>query len=75
MSTESYLSEPEFHSLVGRALIDHAFRDRVLDPRQQEAALKEMGIDPTPAVLDSLNQSIDALTALSAHFGMKQAAT
>lgn len=75
MKTESYESEPDLHSVLGRALIDQGFRDRLLDPSQQKEALRGIGITPTDEMIEALNKSIDALTALSAHFGAKQAAT
>ena len=75
MSTESYLSEADLHAILGRALIDHTFRDRLIDPSTQKEALEEMGVRPTDEMLRALNASIDSLSSLTATFGAKQAAT
>ncbi len=37
-------SESRFHAILGRALTDQAFRDRLRDPEQADGALQEMGI-------------------------------
>jgi hypothetical protein len=75
MSTEWSLSEGDLHSLLGRALIDLEFRDRLLDENQQKAALEEMGITPTDDVLTALNAAIEALITLSSTFKATRAAT
>ncbi len=59
----------EFHALVGRALTDEDFRNRLLDPETQDATLKEVGVEPTPAVKEAIAASHDALKSLHESFG------
>jgi hypothetical protein len=75
MATESYANEGDLHAVLGRALIDTAFRERLLDETQQQEALEEMGIAPSREVVDALNKAIGALIDLSSTFGAKRAAT
>ena len=60
-----------FHAVLGRALTDSHFRDRLLDRARQEKALKEMGVEPTDKVITELNNSIAALNRLSSSLDRK----
>ena len=69
--------ESKFYALLGRALIDPEFRERILDTERQADALVEVDIEPSDEVLAELNASIQAINALASHeeFGMIQAVT
>ena len=69
--------DSKFYALLGRALMEPDFRDRVLDREQQADALAEVGIDADDEVLAELNASIQAISALASHeeFGMVKAVT
>lgn len=67
------MSQPDpFHMLVGRALVDEKFRNRILSKTvsTRTKALKEVGIDnPTPGQLQVVQEAIDALQQLKGAFG------
>jgi hypothetical protein len=69
--------ESKFYALLGRAVIDPDFRDRILDTERQADALVEVGIEPSDEVLGELNGSIAAIKSLASHeaFGPIQAVT
>ena len=69
--------ESKFYALLGRALIDPEFRERILDAERQADALAEVDIDPSDEVLGELNDSIEAIKTLASHeaFGPIQAVT
>lgn len=69
--------DSKFYALLGKALMDPEFRNRVLDSEQQADALAEVGIDADDEVLAELNASIQAISALASHeeFGMVKAVT
>lgn len=69
MSAESNAENSKLHELLGRALRDQEFANRVLDPGTQAEALKEVGIEPTPEVLHEVNHSADHLRNLWQTFG------
>lgn len=69
MSTYSEGGDSKLHELLGKAIRDEGFAARIVDPEQQAAALQEMGIDPTPEILDELNHSIHHLRYLWESFG------
>lgn len=59
-----------FHQLLGRALIDVAFRKKLLDPKSRGEALKDIGIaKPTKQQLQALQNAITALETLYGSFG------
>jgi hypothetical protein len=64
-------SQNPFYLLVGRALIDENYRDRVLDGDQDERrkALEEIGVTPTDEILKELGKAVDALRSLEGAFG------
>ena len=60
--------ESRFHGILGRALTDHEYRERLVDignPQRQQDALLEMGVQPTDDVLDALNAAVIALDNLA----------
>ena len=63
----------DFQTLVGRALSDEQFiRALVDDPR---TALLDVGIEPTPELLDALaGLDLESLQTLAAAFGEDKAA-
>lgn len=62
-------SDP-FHMLLGRALVDEAYRAKLLDPETRAAALKDVGIArPTQDQLKAVQNAITALATLSGTFG------
>jgi hypothetical protein len=69
MSTYSDGGESKLHELIGKAITDEEFALRILDPEQQARALEEVGIDPTPEVLEELNHSLHHLRHLWDTFG------
>ena len=44
MYPDSTLSEADLHAVLGRALIDQEFRERLLDRERQKEALQEIGL-------------------------------
>jgi hypothetical protein len=69
-----------FHGVLGKALTDDDYRQRLTDtanPEGQAAALTEMGVTPTPEVLEALNAAVTALDnfARSEAFGEVKAAS
>ena len=58
-------SGSKFHKLLGRGLTDYEFREALMDPEQQAAALESMDIEPTQEVLAELNAAIEALNNLA----------
>jgi hypothetical protein len=59
-----------FHILLGKALIDVEYREKLLDPNTRVDALKDVGIaHPTEVQLQALQNAITALTTLSGSFG------
>jgi hypothetical protein len=69
MSTYSEGEKSKLHELIGKAIEDQAFADRIVDPKQQAAALQDVGIDPTPEILEELNHSIHHLRHIWETFG------
>jgi len=69
--------ESKFYALLGRALIDPEFRERILDNDRQAAALAEIDINPSAEVIGELKASIEAIKSLASHeaFGPIQAVT
>ena len=75
MSADDYPQRADFHSVLGRALIDPSFREALMDKERQAEALKSMGVEPTRETLDALNDSLEALSRLASSFGGPRAAT
>lgn len=68
MSNGQVTSDP-FSALVGKALIDEAYRLKLKDPGQQVAALQEVGVaNPTPVQLQALQNAIQAVETLNGVF-------
>lgn len=62
-----------FYALIGRALTDKEFRDRIMDqanPDVQLGALGEVGILGNDKILAELNNSIDAVNKLAGAEGL-----
>jgi hypothetical protein len=66
--------EAAFYSLVGRALVDPDFRQQ-LHGGDPSAALKLVGIEPTPELVSALGQAMGEVDRLSSQFGDIKAAT
>ena len=62
-------SQSRFHGLVGRALTDPEYRERLLDPEQRSEAMQEANVDPTEETLEAIQNAIDAITNLTAQIG------
>jgi len=75
MSTYSQGGDSKLHELLGKAITDQEFASRIVDPERQAAALEELGIDPTPEVLEELNHSIHHLRHLWESFGTPKLAS
>jgi hypothetical protein len=59
-----------FHTLVGKALIDPEYRERLQNPDTQAEALKEAGIhNPSDVQIQALKNAIAAVSTLSGSFG------
>jgi hypothetical protein len=69
MSTYSEGGGSKLHELLGKAITDEAFAAKIVDPERQAEALQEVGIEPTPEVLEELNHSIHHLRHLWETFG------
>jgi hypothetical protein len=71
MSSEYSAGSP-FHAILGRALTDPAYRERLTntaDRDGQAQALSEMGVADPEASLDALNEAVEALETFSQSFG------
>ena len=68
------MSEPfTFQTLVGKALSDESFVEALV--KDPEAALREVGFEPTPEILEALKGvDVEAIKKLAAAFGEDQAA-
>lgn len=64
------MSKPDpFHMLLGRALVDEAYRKKLLKLSTRKRALKDIGIaNPTKDQLDALQSAITAFGSLSGSF-------
>jgi hypothetical protein len=67
------INPTSFHSIVGRALSDVEFCERLI--AEPEQTLQENGVEPTPEMVHAL-QRVDAATIrkLASAFGKSQAA-
>jgi hypothetical protein len=66
-SSVSGTSSDLFHALLGKALLDEAYRDRLVDPQTRVAALQEIGVKkPTQDQLTAVQNSITTLQTLAA---------
>jgi hypothetical protein len=68
-------SNPDFYSLVGRALVDPEFREMIKDPERRKDALYAMGIDPSDEVIAAMDDATKAIDDLSSAFGGVHAAS
>lgn len=59
----------QLHRLVGRAVEEPEFAARLLDPKERPAALRDVGIDPTPETLHEITHSLNHLRAVYEAFG------
>lgn len=75
METNSGSQQSKLHELIGKAITDQDFASRILDRGSQAEALKEMGVDPTPEVLEELNLAIGHLEHLWTSFSAPKAAS
>jgi hypothetical protein len=63
------VDQPKFYEIVGRALVDAEFRNRLLDPDQRTKALAEHGIEPGDDAQQALEGAIGAVEELSRSMG------
>ena len=54
-----------FHKLLGRALVDNDFYDRLRNTETRADALFEMGIEPTEEVLGAVEEAMAAIDNLA----------
>ena len=70
-------NQDPFSEIIGRALIDHNYRDRLMtgNDEEQVAAMREAGLTEEDAnrVLPALQQAVESITALHGHpvFGVR----
>jgi hypothetical protein len=64
-----------FDELVGRAITDLEFRQRLLNRDERAAALRDAGFDATPEMLRELDHSVHALEDLARQFANPKAAS
>ena len=67
-------TNPDLYSLIGRAMVDHDFREMVMDPARRKDALYAMNIEPTDEVMDAMDKATSALGDLNVAFGHPNAA-
>jgi hypothetical protein len=67
-------ANPDLYALVGRAMVDHDFREMVMDPARRKDALYAMNIEPTDEVMDAMDKATSALGDLNGAFGHPNAA-
>jgi hypothetical protein len=66
-SRVSGTSSDLFHALLGKALLDEDYRNRLIDPNKRMKALEEIGLkNPTQDQLTAVQNSITALRTLAA---------
>ena len=59
-----------FDLMLGKALTDEKYRDKLMDPKTRTAALQEIGIKkPTQKQLQGVQNAVTALESLSGLFG------
>ncbi len=67
---ESRKSSDPFYELLGKALVDEKYRDKLLDPKTRADALKDIGIaKPTETQLKAVENAKTALQTLEGSFG------
>lgn len=67
-------NEAAFHALVGKALVDHEFRDQLRGGGIDEALIS-IGIEPTPEIKEALGAAMGNVDSLAEAFGGVKAAT
>jgi hypothetical protein len=61
-----------FYALIGRALVDEEYRERIMDQKQHPEVLKEvLGRTPTAEDLAAYRKALDAVADLSSMFGLR----
>jgi hypothetical protein len=55
-------------------MVDHDFREMVMDPARRKDALYAMNIEPTDEVMDAMDKATSALGDLNGAFGHPNAA-
>ena len=68
-------SNPDFYSLIGRALVDPEFREMIVDPARRKDALYAMNIEPSDEATAAMEKAVKAIDDLSSAFGGAQAAS
>lgn len=62
-----------FYRLIGQALVDKTYRDRILDKKKQKQTLAEaLGRDVTPAELVAFRRAVAALDKLYGSFDARK---
>ena len=67
-------SDNDFYAILGRALVDSTFRERLRDDNDRVAALSEVGIKLSDEQLHQLDENIDNVDELAHQFAGQQAA-
>ena len=67
-------SENDFYAILGRALVDPAFRGRLRDDKDRTNALSEIGIELNDEQLRVLDENIDSVDNLAEQFGANRSA-
>lgn len=75
MSAEKRYSNPDFYSVMGRALVDPEFLELLRDPERRKEALYAMNVEPTDEIMTELDNMMAAFGRLAASFGIEHAAT
>jgi hypothetical protein len=67
-------SENDFYAILGRALVDPGFRERLRDDKDRTNALSDIGIELNDEQLQQLDENLDAVDNLAEQFGANRAA-
>ena len=67
-------SENDFYAILGRALVDPGFRERLRDDDGRTEALSEIGIELNDEQLRLLDDNIDSVDELAKQFGANRVA-
>jgi hypothetical protein len=63
------MDQPKFYEIIGRALVDTGFRDRLLDPKSRPDALAEHGVSTGDDTHKALEDAIGAVDRLAKSTG------
>lgn len=67
--------ESTFYQIIGRAMADDTFKQRLIDPGTRAAALAEIGVESTGDLDQAIEDAIKGVGDVSAQFGVARGAS